>query len=693
MDWRSPRVRILLVSVLALVWMGAALARLSYLQLFQYGDYLARAQRQQQRIVEVSPRRGILYDRNLRELAMSVQVDSSFAVPVEIADPPMAARLLGGVLGTSPEEIETRLSSSRSFVWVARKLSPEKVERIQALNLRGVYFQKENQRFYPHRELAAHVLGYVDIDEKGLGGVEYALDKQIRGKPGRMLVLADARRRWFDRSEHAAGSGANVVLTLDQNIQYIAEKELAEAARQSRALAGTIVVQDPLTGELLAVANWPPFNPNAPADSGPESRMNRAIGALYEPGSTFKVVTLAAALEEGITRPEEVIDCQMGAIYIAGHRIRDHKPFGLLTVSQVMSESSDVGAIKLGLRLGAPKLFQYMRAFGFGSPTGVDLPGENRGLLRRVENWTPISVGSISMGQEIGVTPVQLTSAVSAIANGGLLVRPRAVREIRRGLEVIPVPAPEPHRVISPQTAATLRSMLEGVVLQGTGMLARLDGYTAAGKTGTAQKIDPATGRYSPTQHIASFVGFAPINSPAVTILISLDSPVGRYHGGEVAAPVFKRVAEQVLSYLNVPHDVPISPRLQEAALRSKKNNPIADVSDFTPAQLEQADDAVAEASQPAQPWLPRSAPTVALAPARPGLAEGEGIPVPSFSGKSVRQVTEECLRLGLNPVLVGTGVATEQSPAAGELFRRGGRVMVRFARRASLVGTSVRGN
>ena len=686
MDLRSPPARVLMVAVLAMLWMGAALGRLAYLQLFCYSDYLARAERQQQRIVEVSPKRGVIYDRNLRELAMSVSVDSCFAVPAEIADAEMVARLLAGVLGTSPEEIETRLSSSRSFVWIARKLSPRKVARIQALNLRGIYFQKENQRFYPKRQLAAHVLGYADIDEKGLAGIEYALDQQIRGKPGRMLILADARRRWYDSNEKAPDAGANVVLTLDERIQYIAEKELAAAIRETHAQAGTVLVEDPNSGELLAMANWPTFNPNAAGESSADARMNRAIGALYEPGSTFKIITVGGALEERITRPDEVIDCQMGAIYIANHRIRDHKPFGLLNVAQVLTYSSDVGAIKLGLRLGAPRLYDYIRAFGFGSPTGIDLPGENRGLLRRVENWSAISIGAISMGQEVGVTPAQLAAAVSAIANGGLLYRPHVVRELRRGGQVFPTEPAPGRRVLHAETAATLRRMLEGVVLEGTGKLGRLDGYTAAGKTGTAQKVDPATGRYSPTQLIASFVGFAPLNTPAVTIVVSLDSPVGQHYGGEVAAPVFKRVAEQVLGYLNVPLDVTVEPRLQRASNRPKAERALPDVRDFDPVQAETGAAAEIGTSEPA-PRLPAGAtPTVAL-------AEGEGIAVPPLRGKTVRSVTEECLRLGLTPVLVGTGVAVEQSPEVGAMVRRWSRVTVRFARSAALVATSGRGN
>lgn len=679
MDQRDPRVRLLLLVILAIFWAGATLARLSYVQLICHRDYLSRAQRQQHRLVEISPRRGIIYDRNLREFAMSVAVDSCFAVPAEIANPEMAARLLAGVLGIAPEEIANRLASSRAFVWIARKLTPDKVEHIQALNLRGIYFQKENQRFYPKRQLAAHVLGHVDVDEKGLAGVEYALDEQIRGRPGRMLVLTDARRRWFDRHEGAGQAGSNVVLTLDENVQYIAEKELAGAVRRTRALAGTILVQDPNSGELLAVASWPPFNPNSPADSPAEARMDRAVGALYEPGSTFKIVTLAATLEEGMTRPDELIDCQMGAIYIGNHRIRDHKPFGLLSVAQVLAQSSDVGAIKLGVRLGAHKLYEYIRAFGFGSPTGVDLPGESRGLVRPVESWKPISIGAISMGQEVGVTAIQMISAVSAIANGGLLHRPRVIRELRRGGLVSPREAAEPRRIVSPRTAATLRHMLEGVILDGTGELARLDGYTSAGKTGTAQKVDPATRRYSRTQHIASFVGFAPLNTPGVTILVSLDSPVGRYHGGEVAAPVFKRVAEQVLAYLGVVHDVVMPRALERASSRRIIPQELSDVRDFDPGQVEKSERAESLPSEPVEPPAQATAGRAA-----PGQASS--VAVPQLLGKNMREVVEDCQRLSLNPAPVGTGVAVEQSPEAGVMVGRGRRIMVRFARSANLL-------
>ena len=669
----------LIVAALALLWMTAVFGRLTYLQLFRHSEYLMRAQRQQQRCIEITPKRGAIYDRNMHALAMSVPVESAFAVPSEVADQSLAARLLAGVLNIPRGDLEARLASSRSFAWIARKLPPEKKEAIAALNLKGVYFQQENQRYYPKRDLASHVLGFVDLDEKGLGGIEYELDSQIRGKSEKIIVMADARQRWFDGGEAQRDHGASVVLTLDENIQYIAERELAAAIAKTHAIAGTVIVMNPTTGEILAMANWPKFNPNAASEAPAESRMNRAVSALYEPGSTFKLITLAAAFDQGITRPDEVFDCENGAVYIGGHRIRDHKPFGMLTVSDILAQSSDVGAIKIALRLGAPKFYDYIRAFGFGAPTGVDLPGESKGLLRRLENWTPISIGSISMGQEVGVTPIQLVSAVSAIANGGLLYKPHIVAELRRGDQVLPAAGPlvpsEPKRVIKPETAATLRRLMEGVVLNGTGKLAHLDGWTSAGKTGSAQKIDPATGRYSRTQLIASFTGFAPISNPAVAILVSLDSPVGLREGGMVAAPVFKRIAERVLPYLDVPRDVPLSPKLLQAAYKKPPEGDAQTLQDFTPADFSSPPDQLPSAPGAMKPNEPNAVPP----PVTVEVDEGGDIPVPDFSGRTMREVTEMCLRLGLDPVLVGSGIASNQTPAAGAKLRLGAKVAVQF--------------
>src|ERR1700730_13730582 len=679
MQQNRAHVRLLIVAGVALLWITAVFGRLSYLQLLRHSDYLARAQRQQQRTIEITPKRGVIYDRNMRALAMSVPVKSAFAVPAEIVDESLAAHLLSGVVNIPQDVLQARFESSRSFAWISRKLPPEKVEAVEGLNLKGIYFQEENQRFYPKRDLAAHVLGFVDPDEKGFGGIESELDSQIRGKSAKIVVMADARQRWFDGSEAQRESGADVVLTLDEKIQYIAQRELAAAMEKTHAMAGSVIVMNPNTGEILALANWPKFNPNAAAAAPAEWRMNRAVSAVYEPGSTFKLITLAAAFDQNVTRPDEVFDCENGAIIIAGHRIHDHKRFGLLSVSEILAKSSDVGAIKIAVRLGPPKFYEYIRAFGFGSLTGLDLPGESKGILRHLDNWTPVSIGAIPMGQEIGVTPIQLITAVSAIANGGLLYRPHVVQELRHGKEVVPaegsLAVSEPKRVIRPETAATLRQLMEGVVLNGTGALARLDGWTAAGKTGSAQKIDPATGRYSPTNLIASFTGFAPITNPAVTILVSIDSPVGLHEGGPVAAPIFQRIAEQVLPYLEVPRNVPLNPRLIQAAYKRQSANDGTALEDFTATDFTgQPDELQTDSNEAASKELNQSLPEVMM-PAE----EGGEITVPAFSGKTMRDVTEMCLHLGLEPMLVGSNLATEQTPAVGAKVRRGAKVAVQF--------------
>ncbi len=671
--------RLLIVVGCVALWMGAVFARLGYLQLVEHGTYLTKAHRQQQRTIEVTPKRGAIYDRNMHPLAMSTEVESAYAIPTELGDnKAQAAHLLAGILNIPRDVLLSKFESGTTFVWVSRKLPPEKSEAVKALNLKGIYTMKENERFYPKRDMAAHVLGYVDLDETGQGGVERQLNKQIGGKAEKILVMADAKQRWFDASQAQRDEGANVILTLDEKIQYIAERELKAGIARTHASAGTIIVQNPNTGEILALANWPNFNPNAPGDVKPEARMNRAVSAIYEPGSTFKLITLAAAIDQNLTRPDEVFDCQNGEITISNHKIHDHKRFGMLTVSDILARSSDVGSIKIALRLGSPRFYDYIRAFGFGQQTGIELPWESRGMLGKLNTWSGISIGAISMGQEIGVTPIQLVTAVSTIANGGMLKKPYIISEVRKGEQIISsgdASQPEPKQVIRPETAATVRRLMEGVILSehGTGKNARLDGWTAAGKTGTAQKIDPDTGRYSPSQYIASFTGFAPINNPAITILVSFDSPVGEHEGGQVAAPVFKRVAEQVLPYLDVPRDVPVTAKLIQASYKKEElsETPDASLDDFNPIDFNAATERPApQATAKKEPKQPSV--TVAL-------DEGGDIAVPDFHGKTVREVTESCLRLGLNPVLLGSSLAQEQSPAAGAKVRRGAKITVRF--------------
>ncbi len=681
MEQRNPRLRWLVVWALAVVWMAVVVGRLSFLQLFSYSEYLAKAQRQQQRIFEISPMRGTIYDRKGRELAVSLPMDSVFGDPAEITDVEMVSRLLSRVLDVPAEDLEEKIREAKTPVRLARKLSPETFQRITDMNLKGVFFQKENRRVYPQRELAASVLGYVDVDEKGIGGIEYSLDKQIRGLPGKMMVMSDGRRRWYDRTESAADPGASVTLTIDETIQYIAEKELGRAITETHAKAGTVVVQDPNSGELLAVANWPVFDPNDAGSYSPEARVDRAVASAYEPGSTFKVLTLTGAIENGVATPNELVDCQMGQIMVAGRLIHDWKKFGVLSVREILEHSSDVGAIKVALRLGAPRFYDTIRAFGIGQPTGIELPGENRGLLRPIENWSASSIGSLAMGQEVSVTPIQIVSAISAVANGGTLYRPHIVREIDGGQPGALRTAPGPQQATDGRTAATVREMMEGVVLEGTGKPARLDGYTAAGKSGTAQKIDPATGRYSATQYNSSFVGFAPVNNPVISILVVLDSPVGAHHGGEVGGPVFKRIAEQVLAYRDVAHDVPAPSDIETAKNLRTAPRPDSKPDGERDTSRARFQAAVATNKQPSA-----ALPTVAF-------GDANAVVVPSLAGQTVRGVAEECSRLGLMPSLIGSGVALEQFPAAGAQVLRGSRVTVRFGHPGEVVPVSAPGD
>jgi cell division protein FtsI (penicillin-binding protein 3) len=719
--------RLYLLSAILVFWAGAICLRLVYLQIFRYGEFEQRAQRQQQRTTEVAAKRGIIYDRAGRELAMSVSVDSVFAVPADIPDLAGTISLVARITKTDPRELLAKCQAARTFCWVARKADAETAERIRAMNLRGIYFQKESKRFYPKRELAAQVLGYVGMDDEGLSGIERADNDDLRGKPGRMLISVDARRKWFGSVEKQPDPGENVVLTIDEKIQYIAERELETAMQQTHAESGTVVVQNPKTGEILALANRPTFNPNLARDITPQKLKDHAVSDVYEPGSTFKVVTIAAALEEKVTHPQEIFDCQMGSIMFNGMRIRDSKPHGLLSVSDILAESSDVGAIKIALRLGEERFYKYIRAFGFGQQTGIELPGETRGLTKPLNRWSKVSIGAISMGQEIGITPLQLISMISTIANDGVWTAPRIIAGTiapQGTPQTVAFKSGAQRRVISPMTAALMKQMMQGVVLHGTGKKAILEGYSSAGKTGTAQKVDPATHAYSRTKYVGSFAGFAPVNDPAITVAVILDSAVGLHQGGQVSAPVFQRVAQQVLEYLHTPHDVELpSNRQVLLAERKVKDQDVEegspdrlgdslDVVDSTladsnpqPASIpaKPAPDVAATAVMPAAlrqpeaiaaaipeqkqtPTLedkPSGAPPVHLPSSGTIVLDVEqgGIVVPSFLGKSVRSAIEMAQESGLDLDAVGNGLARQQSPPPGAHVASGSQVMVKFAR------------
>ena len=420
------------------------------------------------------------------------------------------------------------------------------------------------------------------MDDEGLGGLEREFDDDLRGIPGQELISVDARRKWFSRVERPPDPGQNLVLTIDQTIQYIAESELEKGMEDTQAIAGTVVVENPRTGEILALANRPTFNPNVFNSVPAESLKNRAVSDVYEPGSVFKIVTYSAAIDQHVVTPEDHIDCQHGSIDVFGMKIHDHESLGVVTIAEALAHSSDVAAIKVGMKLGDERLYHYIKDYGFGQQTGIELPAETRGLAKPVNRWSKVSIGAISMGQEIGVTPLQTISLVSTIANDGVYTPPRIVAgELPPDSKTLPVvfhPAQQ-HRVVSTMTAAEMKKMLEGVVLFGTARRAILDGYTVAGKTGTAQKVDPATGAYSKTKYVASFIGFAPVNNPAITIAVILDSPIGLHQGGQVSAPVFKRIATQVLEYLHVPHDLDVKNPQRQALVASAKDSDLTDES------------------------------------------------------------------------------------------------------------------
>lgn len=724
--------RLYLLGALLLLWCVAICGRLVFLQIFDYGKFVKMAGHQQQRAIPLAAKRGVIYDRAGRELAMSVLVDSAFAVPSEVKDLPTAISLITRITGDDYNVVLADCRAHKTFCWVARKANDETIERINSLKLQGIHFQKEPKRFYPARDLAAQVLGSVGMEDSGQSGIEHEFDDELRGRPGKMFISVDARRQWFADVETQPDPGDNLVLTIDKNIQYIAEKELDQAIHDTQAIAGTVIVENPHTGEILALANRPTFNPNLRKQITPGALTNRAVSYVYEPGSTFKLVTISAALEEKITNPDEVFDCQMGAIVYNGMRIRDSKPHGLLPVWGVLAESSDVGAIKIALRLGEDRFYKYIRAYGFGQPSGIELPGETRGLTKPPSRWSKVSIAAISMGQEIGISPLQLAGLVSTFANDGVWVAPRIVTGT-----VQPSGAPQTvafhpgasHRVISPYTAAEMRSMMQKVVLEGTGRKAILEGYSAAGKTGTAQKVDPATGVYSKTKYIGSFAGFAPVNNPQIVVAVILDSAVGLHQGGQVSAPVFRRISQQVLEYLHVPHDLPLAPRHQLLLAKMKDKDLEEGTPDHPGEPLETAE-VNSDSSEAAKPPVARTRPEreskgpspatagdnrhVVQAAVRETIAGGStsqpdqakstpptpagqpklpatgtvvldveqgGIEVPSFVGKTVRGAVEAAQDAGLELDAVGSGVARQQSPVAGTHVAAGARVTVQFGR------------
>ncbi len=530
--------------------------RLIVVQGVQHDAWTKRAERAHEKNVKIEAERGSIYDRNGQALAMNVELLSVYAVPRTIAHPVSVSRKLAPLLGMSPKTLLKKLDNKRRFAWLFRKIDPVKAEAIRRLKIKGIGFVAESQRVYPKRFLFGHVLGFAGLDNHGLEGVELKFDETLRGETGWLVVERDA----FGKSVFPKGldyivpsRGKDLHLTVDEVIQHISERELDRMVEKTGAKGGTVIVMDPWTGEILSMVVTPRFNPNAVGKYRPSDWRNKAITDIYEPGSTFKIVTASAAIEENLIEADEMIDCEGGTYAVKGTVIHDHEAIGMVPFHQVIAKSSNICTVKVAEILGETRLAHYIKAFGFGERLGVDLVGESPGLLRERGRWSRRSLASLSIGQEIGVTPLQMVSAAAVVANGGWLMTPHLVKSIGRDGKNRSTPARLKRRVISEETAKEMVQILKGVVSRsGTAQLAEVPGHRVAGKTGTAQKFDPKTGRYSRDKYVGSFVGFVPADDPVVTILVVVDEPEGEAWGGTVAAPVFSAIGKEVLHYLKV---------------------------------------------------------------------------------------------------------------------------------------------
>jgi cell division protein FtsI (penicillin-binding protein 3) len=705
----QPTSRLHLLLWCLLAWAGLIVVRLVYLQVFQHDELARMAQSQQQRTREIPAMRGSIFDRNAQPLAKSIPAESICVNPQKIPDAAMAAELLSAILNLDRAKLEDRIAGAKlrgsGFLWVKRKVLSDEADRLRSLKLAWVEFRPEVRRFYPHHELAAHVVGTMgmassdDAIEHGTGGVEQSFDEDLAGEPGIAHVFTDVKQNPYDQViARKPEPGANLTLTIDSNLQYDAEKALERAMEKTHAERGSIVVMNPYTGEILAMANAPTFDPNEPPSPGePEgARSNLAVSTPFEPGSVFKTITLSAALETTTIRPDTMINCGNGTINLFGRVIHDHNRYSALTMAQVLEKSSNIGAIQIGLKVGDRRLYQYVTNFGFGHKTGVELPGESSGLVRRVKDWTPSSIGSVAMGHEVSATSLQLAVAGAVIANGGLRVKPQIVLSRQKPGEPVEKFAPEkPMRVIAPETAITMRQMMEGVVLRGTGKgLANLRGYTSGGKTGSAQIYDLKAHVY--THHYnASFLGFAPVANPQIVIAVTLNGTSGGSagYGGPVAAPVFRDIAMSALRMLDVPKDLPDDMFRASNAPVDRNDLPIAGLG-RPPIDEISASDASGDAStRSVSSVTPPPAPAdispadtgeVSDAGRRPFFTAVAGPKTPSFLKMTLRAVLEEASARGLQIETAGAvqaGLVQDQTPAPGAILPPGARIRVLFAK------------
>ncbi len=661
--------RLLIVLCLALLWAAGIFARLIYLQGFKSEDYFRQAEGQQQGYIELSPKRGAILDRNLEELATNVKSHSVYTHPHQIEDPLYTSQTLAQILGIPSDKIFEQLTSEASFTYLKRRIPPLEAKQVRDLQLPGIHVTEESRRFYPNMELASHILGFVSVDNDGLGGLEYYYQEELRGRKRMVQLKVDARRNSYLRSSSNEKIEGNIlVLTIDRAIQHVTETALRKAVELHGAIDGSAIVMDPRTGQILAMANCPTFNPNDPGKYPPDHRRNRSILDLYEPGSTFKVITMSALLEEGLTTPDEVIDCRAGTARIAGKVYREAKrSFEDLTLTQVIVKSSNVGMVKLALRLGDERLHRYVESFGFGQKTGIDLPGEENGLFRPVSQWSKISIGAISFGQEIGVTPLQMVRAAAAIANGGHLVKPHVVRQILSPAgDLLFNQKLERKRILSEATTRQARQIMTAVVVEGTGRAARLKGYSCAGKTGTAQKI--VDGKYSRSKYVGSFIGFAPADDPALVCLVVINEPKGLPWGGRVAGPAFKEIMELTLIHQGGPPDLPVemvNPHIQMAKTNkpgTQNRLPESEISDGT----FQSEESLLTGHFSETVLTVLESETERRAESQSLTVNLSTEALPDFKGLTLRQVARDCARHSVRLKITGTGMAVGQRPAPG---------------------------
>jgi cell division protein FtsI (penicillin-binding protein 3) len=694
---RWTRLRIGLLGLVIIGALGGVLVRAAHLQVVQSAHLRSLAEEQHLREIQIPAHRGTIVDRTGIPLAVSVDIDSIWADPQQVgagAAWDVAVRL-SRPLSMAPAELARRLRGRRHFVWLKRRVPPELARVVQHLAIPGIYLAKEPKRFYPNRQLAGTVLGFANSDGDGIEGVELSLDHWLRGGARSVAGLRDALGRTVMTQgvpqESRATAGHDVVLTLDRAVQYAADRAVATAQESTRAAAISIVALEPKSGELLAIANSPSLDPNSPSAVGAGSEKggdkgvrNRAVTDPYEPGSVMKVFTMAAALESRRVRPEDRFFCENGTYAIGRRAIHDSHPHGWLTASQIIQMSSNIGIYKVACRVGRQALADTLRRFGFGRPTGIEVPGERSGIIRSDDQWGQVGFANVSFGHGITVTPIQLAAAYGAIANGGVWVPPRLVKSIRdvRGAEVA-MPRVAPRRVISQEAAAELTAMMRKVVeLEGTAKAAQVEGYAVAGKTGTAQKVDVVSGRYSSDRYVATFAGFLPADVPRLVVVVRIDDPVGEHRAGAVAAPIFRQVAEETMRYLGVPaaSDALAQARPPKASSAVAAAPPPAAGSAKLHAASIDADDSTPLDPRPAHPeeLLAVLGPAGSKADRRlekAGRGASEGgrgdadagwVQVPDFRGMSMGEALEAARRAGLRVVLRGSGRVVGQSPEPG---------------------------